>query len=75
MGHLNLLKPIGFFTYHQIQYSEIPHGARLALSVLHGSQNRQRLLLYTSLLIGFYNRVESVYSAVLTVALYKADYV
>jgi hypothetical protein len=45
----NLLKPSGFFTYHQVQHSKILHGARFALSVLYGSHNKQRLLLYTSL--------------------------
>jgi hypothetical protein len=45
---INLLKPSGFFTYRQVVHSKILHGARFALSVLYGSQNRQRLLLYTS---------------------------
>jgi hypothetical protein len=45
----NLLKPSGFFTYRQVWHSEILNGARFALSVLYGSQNRQRPLLYTSL--------------------------
>ena len=49
MAHFNHLKPSGFFTYHQVQHSTILHGARFALSVLYGSQNRQRPLLYTSL--------------------------
>jgi len=40
------LKPSGFFTYH---HSKIVYGARFALSVLYGSQNRQRPLLYMSL--------------------------
>jgi hypothetical protein len=44
----NLLKPSGFFTYHQVSYLKILHGARFALSVLYGSQNRQQPLLYTS---------------------------
>ena len=34
MGHIKLLKPGGFFTYHQSQHSKILHGARFALSVL-----------------------------------------
>ena len=46
----NLLKPSGFFTYHQVEHKKkILHGAHFALSVLYGSQNRQLLLLYTSL--------------------------
>jgi len=46
---IKLSKPSGFSTYHQVKHSEILHGARFALSVLYGSQNRQRPLLYTSL--------------------------
>ena len=46
---INLLKPSGCFTYRQGWHSKILHGARFALSVLYGYQNRQRLLLYTSL--------------------------
>ena len=52
----NLLKPRGFFTYHQVRLSKILHGARFALSDLYGYQNRQRLLFYTSLTDWFYNR-------------------
>jgi hypothetical protein len=48
-NNVNLSKPSGFFTYHHVQHSKILHGARFALSVLYGSQNRQRLLLYTAL--------------------------
>jgi hypothetical protein len=44
-----LLKPSGFFTYHQVQQSKILHGARFELSVLCGSQNRQRPLFCASL--------------------------
>jgi hypothetical protein len=45
----NFEKPGGFFTYRQVlTYKNLP-GARLALSVLGGSENRQRFLLYTSL--------------------------
>ena len=46
---LNLLNPSGCFTYRQVYHSKILHGARCALSVLYGYQNRQRLLLCTSL--------------------------
>ena len=40
---VNLLKPSGFFTYHQ--GLTFKNGARFVLSVLCGYQNRQRLLL------------------------------
>ena len=49
MRLINFLKPSGYFTYHKVQYSKILRGAPFALSVLCGSQNIQRLLLYTSL--------------------------
>jgi hypothetical protein len=45
----NLLQLSGFFTYHQLLHSKVLHGALFALTVLYGSQNRQRLLLYTAL--------------------------
>jgi len=45
---MNLLKPSGFFTYHQVKHSKLLHGARFTLTVFYGSQNRQRPLLYTS---------------------------
>jgi len=48
-SHINLSKSSGFFTYHRVKHSKILHGARFALSVLYGSHNRQRPLLYTSL--------------------------
>jgi hypothetical protein len=40
----------------RVNVKKTPHDARFALSVLYGSQNRQRPLLYTSFLVGFYNR-------------------
>ena len=48
-GWINLLKPSSFFTYHQVELSKILHGARFALSVLYGFQNKQRLFPYTPL--------------------------
>ena len=50
---------------------------RFVLIVYYGSENRQRLLLYTALIdwLVFITVVESVYSAVRTDSLYKGDYV
>ena len=48
-GDINLLQSSGFFTYHRLKFKKNLHGARFALSVLYGSQNRQRSLLYTPL--------------------------
>jgi hypothetical protein len=41
ISDVNLLKPSGFFTYHQVSHSKILHGTRFVLSVLYGSQNRK----------------------------------
>jgi hypothetical protein len=46
---INHSKPSGFFTYHQVQHSKLLHGVSFALSVLYGSQNKQRLSLYSAL--------------------------
>jgi hypothetical protein len=44
--------------------------------VWYGSENKQRLLFYTTLTEWFFiTVVESVYSAVRNVSLYKADYI
>jgi hypothetical protein len=54
---------------------KILHGARFALCVLYGSENRQRLLRYTVLTDWFFiTVVESVYSAVRAGCLYKAGF-
>jgi hypothetical protein len=58
-GKFNLLKPRGFFTYRQVEHSNILHDGHFALSVLYGSQYRQRLLLYSALTDWFYNHVEN----------------
>ena len=61
VANINLLTPSGFFTYD----SKILHGARFAVSILYGYQNRQRFFLYTSLTDWFFiTVVESVYCAV-----------
>jgi hypothetical protein len=40
------LKPSGYYTYHQVWHSKIPHSARTVhLCVLYGRQNKQRLSL------------------------------
>jgi hypothetical protein len=50
----NLLQASGFFTYHPASHSKILHGARFPLSVVYGSQDRQRPLLYISLTDWFF---------------------
>jgi len=72
---IKVLKPSDFFTKHQVQHSKFIHGALFGLRVLYGSQNKQRLLLYTSLTDWFFfiTVMKSVYSAVRTDSLYKAD--
>ena len=70
-------KPIGFYTYHQAPHSTILHGARFALGVLCGTQNSElrTFALYIISWLVFITVVKSVYSAVRTDSLYKADYV
>ena len=46
---INLLKPSCYFKFDQVKNLKILHGARFELSVLCGYQNRQLLLLYTTL--------------------------
>jgi hypothetical protein len=49
-GSINLLKPSGNFTYHQVQHPQILRSAHTVyLCVLYGSQNKQQLLPYTAL--------------------------
>ena len=68
----NLSKPSSFFTYHQVRHSKILQCALFLLSVLCGSQKRQRLLPYAALADWFcITEVESVYSAVRTDSLHK----
>jgi len=48
--HFNLSKSGGFpYVPPGFTFKKILHGSRWALSVLYGSHNRQRPLLYTSL--------------------------
>jgi len=75
---LKLLKSSGYFTYYQVSYSKILHGAQVALCVVHGPLKKQNLLPCTSLTDGYFiTEVERVYSAVRTEPLYvyNADYV
>jgi hypothetical protein len=69
----NILKPCGHFMYHQVYHSEIPHSAHTArLYVLHGSQNNQPLLPYTTLTDYFFiTETKCVYCAVGTESLTK----
>ena len=47
---VNKLRFSGYFIYHQVEHSQIPRSAHTVyLYVLCGSQNKQRLLLYTTL--------------------------
>jgi len=80
MGHkrsstFNLLKPSGFCTYHQVKHSEILHGARFALSVfVRIWEQTAAFALYIINWLVFITVVQSIYSAVRTDSLCKADY-
>jgi len=60
--HLNLLKPSGFFMYHQVKHSNILRGARFALSVC--ADQTVNFTLYIINWLVFITVAESVYSAV-----------
>jgi len=44
---INILRPRGFYTYHPVKHSSNVVYAHFMMRVLYGSQNIQRLLLYT----------------------------
>jgi hypothetical protein len=46
---INLLKPSGNFTYHQLNVQKFHMLLALRLCVLYGSQNKQQLLPYKTL--------------------------
>jgi hypothetical protein len=71
--YINLLKPSGNFTYHQVYVKKFYVVPTLRLCVLYGSQNKQQLLPYKTLRLVFITEVESVYSAVRAESLYKTD--
>ena len=76
VASIKLLKPSGFFTYHQVQHSKILHGACFALSVfLWISKQTSTIALYVINWLAFITVVESVYSAVRIDSSYKSDYV
>jgi hypothetical protein len=82
-GRLDLTRHLKCYPFKAQRFLYVPPGltfknstARFALSVLYGSQHRQRPLLYTSLTdLIFITVMKSVYSAVRTDSLYKAEYV
>ena len=69
----NLLKPSGFFKYHQVQNKKILHGVRFALCFVLISEQTATFVLYVINWLVSIDVVESVYSAVRTNTLYKAD--
>ena len=71
----NILKCSGFFTYHQVWHSKILHGARFLRCVFCADISTVSFALYINNWSVFITAVESVYSAVRTDTLYKADWV
>jgi hypothetical protein len=72
----NLLKPSGHFTYHQAQHSTILHSAQIAfIYFVHISEQTATFTVNIRNSFVFVTEVESVYCAVRTESLYKADYV
>jgi len=64
---INLSKPTGYSTYHQVWLQEFYMVITLSLCVVYGSQNKQRLFPYTAVTdLVFITEAESVYCAVRT---------
>jgi len=73
-AQINLLQSSGFFTYHQVEHSEIIHGASFRCFVRISEQTATFVSCNINWLV-FITVVESVYNSVRTDSLYKADYV
>ena len=74
--YINLLKPRNYFTYCTTRFNikKLYVILPLRLCVLYGSENKQRLLPYTTLAVWFcITEVKGVYCAVGIESLYKTD--
>jgi len=54
-AEIKLLKPSGFFTYHQVYHSKFLHGDRIALSVCTDLRTDSDFCFMRHKLFGFYN--------------------
>jgi len=71
---LNILKPACYFTYHQVLHSTILHGDYLAIiCFMWLSERIVTFALYFFNSVVFMTEMGSLYSAVRTESLYKAD--
>jgi hypothetical protein len=71
--YLNLLKPAGYFTYHQV-YTKILHADYIAF--MRGAWISEQTVTFVLCIINrlvFITELESVYCAVRTESLYKTD--
>jgi hypothetical protein len=72
---LNLLKPSGYFAYHQVQHSRILHGVHIAfVCFVRISEQTATFTLYIINWLVSIAEVGSVYCAVRAESLYKTDY-
>ena len=76
MGYINLLKPSGFFTYHQgLTFKNSTWRSLRVECFVRISEQTATFALYIIDWLVFITVVESVYCAVRADSLYKADYV
>jgi hypothetical protein len=74
-NNINLSKPSGFFTYHQVKQSKFYMVLALLWVFCTDLRTESNLYFYVINWLLFITVVEIVYSAVRTDSLYKADYV
>jgi hypothetical protein len=72
--NVNLLKPSGFFTYHQVNIQKFYMVLVLLWLFVRISEQKTNFALYFINWLVFITVVESVYSAVRADSSYKADY-
>jgi len=71
---INLLKPTGYFTYHQVWHSKTIHGDYIAfVCFVWLSEQTVTFALYIIYRLVFITEVESVHCAVRSESLYSTD--
>ena len=74
MNVLNLLKPTGYYTYHQVEHSKILHADYIAfMCFVWPSEETVTFVLHIINRLVFITEAECVYCAVRTESLYNTD--
>ena len=72
--NINLLKPTGYYTYHQVEHSKILHADYTAfMFFVWLSEETVTFVLHIITRLVFITEVECVYCAVRTESVYKTD--